>query len=122
MKHYAVVFLTIFSFIMLGCETDSRDNSRAYVEGKISGENLNFSLINVILEDENKLIAEVIPGDQGRFILSGPLLTESFSLGINRKIKSFSASKPGCILSSDSLKIRVPAGITYITFNEIIVE
>lgn len=106
----------------MGCETDSRENSRAYVEGKISGMNLNYSLLKVVLEDENKLIAEVIPNDNGQFILSGPLLTDSFALGINRKIKSFSASKQGCELTSDSLKITVPAGITYITFNEIILE
>lgn len=122
MKFYLIIFLTIFSLIFFGCETHSRDNSRAYVEGKITGNQLNYSLINVVLEDENKLIAEVTPGDNGQFMLSGPILTDSFTLGINRKIKSFSASKPGCILSSDSLKIIVPAGITYLTFNEIILE
>lgn len=122
MKFYLFIFLAIFSLIFVSCETDSRDNSRAYVEGKITGNNLNYLLINVVLEDENKLIAEVTPGDNGQFTLSGPLLTDSFTLGINRKIKSFSASKSGCTLSADSMKIIVPAGITYITFNDIILE
>lgn len=122
MKFYLFIFLAIFSLIFVSCETDSRDNSRAYVEGKITGNNLNYLLINVVLEDENKLIAEVTPGDNGQFTLSGPILTDSFTLGINRKIKSFSASKTGCTLSSDSMKIIVPARITYITFNEIVLE
>lgn len=122
MKFYQLFLLTLFSIIFLGCRSENRDNSRVYVEGKISGNNLNFPSLRVVLEDEGQLIAEVIPHDNGQFVLSGPLLTDSFSLGINKKIKSFSASKPGCTLSEDSLKIVVPAGITYITFNEIIVE
>lgn len=121
MKFYQL-FLLILSLFFLGCRSENRDDSRAYVEGKVSGNNLNYSLLRIVLEEENQLIAEVIPNDNGQFILSGPLLTNSFSLGINKKIKSFSASKPGCTLSADSFKIVVPAGITYITFNEIIVE
>lgn len=117
-----MVFLAIFSLVFISCETENRDNSRAYVEGKITGNNLNFSLIKIELKDENKLIAEVIPSDNGQFVLSGPLLTDSFSVEINKKIKSFSASKSGCVLSEDSLKITVPVGLTYITFNEIILE
>lgn len=122
MKFYLFIFLAIFSLIFVSCETENRQNSRAFVEGKISGNQLNYSLINVVLQEENQLLAEVIPDDNGQFTLSGPLLTDSFTLGINRKIKSFSASKSGCTLSADSMKIIVPAGITYITFNEIILE
>ena len=122
MKLYIYIFLGFFATIFLGCNTESRDESRAYVEGKISGTNLDFPLIRITLESDNKVIAEVIPENSGRFILSGPLLSESFSLGINKKIKSFSASKSGCILSADSKKILIPAGITYLIFNEIEVE
>ena len=122
MKFYLIICLVIFSLISLGCRTDSQDNSRIFVEGKIKENTITFEEINIILKSDHKTIAETIPESSGEFKLSGPLISDSFSLEFNKKIKSFSASKNGCTLSPNALEIRVPAGITYLIFNEIILE
>ena len=122
MKLY-ITFISVFLFsTFIGCNTESRDNSRAYVEGKITGTNLDFSKISVIIKNENTNVATTNPNNSGDFVLSGPLLSATFSLVLNKKIKSFSASKNGCKLSADQLQIQIPAGTTYVTFNEIVLE
>ena len=108
----------IFS-ILLSCQSDSRNNPRAYVEGKITASTLQFEDINITIKDGKTIVAETIPTNSGDFILSGPLLSDSFSLVFNSKIKSFKASKSGTSVSADSMQIIVPAGTTYINFNEI---
>ena len=113
-------FLTFSVF--LACQSDSRDNPRAYVQGKITGTNLKFDKISVILESDHTNIAETVPANSGDFTLSGPLISEDFSVVLNKKIESFTASKQGCTLSADSLQILVPAGNTYVTFDEIKVK
>lgn len=113
-------FLTFSVF--LACQSDSRDNPRAYVEGKITGNNLKFDKISVALESDDTNIAETVPANSGDFTLSGPLISENFSVVLNKKIISFIASKQDCTLSADSLQILVPAGNTYVTFDEIKVK
>ncbi len=105
-----------------GCVSEDRNNSRIYVEGKIAGNNLFFDEISIDAFSNGKNIASAIPESSGNFVLSGPSLSDTFSLVLNRKIKSFSSSKPGCTLSADSLRILVPSGITYINFNEIMLK
>lgn len=112
--------LSILLFV--GCNSENRNNSRAYVEGKITGPQVDFNKIKISLKSDSKTIAETTPNSTGDFILSGPLLIDSFSLVLNKKIKSFSTSKTGCKLSTDSLQILIPSGISYITFTEIILE
>lgn len=114
----SIILLSVF----LSCSSENRDNSRAYVEGRIEAKQADLNLITVIIKSENKNMAETIPDGSGEFVLSGPLLSDSFSLVINRKIKSFSASKEGCSLSDNAKEIMIPSGTTYITFNEIILE
>ena len=111
-------YLFIFSTI-LGCQEETRENSRAYVDGKITESSLQLAKIKVLIKSDNAIVAEAIPTDAGDFTLSGPLLSESFSLRFNAKVKSFKASKSGSVLSADSLQINIPAGTTTITFNEI---
>ena len=103
----------------MGCQEETRENSRAYVEGKITETSLQLAKIKVLIKSDNAIVAEAIPTDAGDFTLSGPLLSESFSLRFNAKVKSFKASKSGSVLSADSLQINIPAGTTTITFNEI---
>lgn len=111
-----------FLFFMIGCNSENRDNSRAYVEGTVTGNQNDFSEVSVMIKSDSKNVAETIPNGNGQFKLSGPLLSDSFTLVLSRKIKTFSASKEGCTLSPDSLEILVPAGTTFITFNEINLE
>ncbi|QOW10904.1 hypothetical protein Q73A0000_11310 [Kaistella flava (ex Peng et al. 2021)] len=117
------LFFTLFSIFLLNifvsCNSENRDNSRAYVEGKITGNQLYFNEIKVFIKSDGKNIAETIPTGSGEFVLSGPLLSDTFSLVLNKKIKSFSSSKTGCTISTDSLEILIPSGNTYVIFNEI---
>lgn len=114
------LLFTLFIFVMiLGCQSETRQNPRAYVEGRITETSLEFAKIKVLIKSANAVVAETIPSGSGDFILSGPILSDSFSLVFNSKIKSFKASKSGSSISSDSLQILIPAGTTYITFNEI---
>ncbi|WHF50970.1 hypothetical protein QGN23_11080 [Chryseobacterium gotjawalense] len=106
----------------VGCTSENRNNSRAYVEGKITGSQFDFNKIKIIIKSDGKNIGETMPSGSGQFTVSGPLLSDSFSLVLNEKIKSFSSSKPGCRISSDSLEILIPSGTTYIIFNEINLE
>ena len=111
-----------FLFLLMGCNSENRDNARAYVEGTVTGNQNDFSEVSVMIKSDSKNVAETIPNGDGQFKLSGPLLSDSFTLVLSRKIKTFSASKEGCTLSPDSLEIMVPAGTTFITFNEINLE
>lgn len=117
------VFCTFFILpVFLACQADNRNNPRAYVEGKINGSQLDYQRINVILKSDNTNIAETVPNNSGDFSLSGPLISDSFSLVLNKKIRSFSTSKTGCTISADSLQILIPAGTNHIIFNEIKVK
>lgn len=60
---------------------------------KIKENTINFEEINIILKSDHKTIAEIIPESSGEFKLSGSLISDSFSMELNKKIKSFSASK-----------------------------
>lgn len=113
--------LTIILLIvsLYSCQSENRDNSRAYVEGKITGKQLDDNKICILLKSDDRNIAETTPNGSGQFALSGPLLADAFSLVLNKKIKSFSSSKTGCAISFDSLEILIPAGSTYVIFNEI---
>ncbi len=117
-----LLFSTII-IILIGslynCQSENRDNSRAYVEGKITGPQLDYNKISILLKSDDRNIAETVPNGSGKFILSGPMLTDSFSLVLNKKIRSFSSSKTGCSISADSLEIFIPEGNTYVIFNEI---
>lgn len=121
MKSFIVFGFFLLAFFF-GCTSEDRSNSRVYIEGKITGKNIFFDEVSINAFSNNKNIATAIPESSGNFILSGPLLSDGFHLVFNRKIKSFSSSKSGCTLSADSLKILVPSGITYLTFNEIELE
>ena len=117
------LFFILCTFsVFFSCRSENRDNSRASVEGNITGTQLRFDELTVEIKNDRKIIAKAIPNHSGGFVLSGPLLSDTFSLVLNKKIKSFNSSKTGCTISSDSLQILIPSGITYITFNEIILE
>lgn len=122
MKLFFTSCALLFLAYSVGCQSENRNNSRAYVQGKFTGNTGKMEEIKVMIISENRNVAETIPDNFGNFVLSGPLLSQIFGLKLNRKIKSFSASKTGCILSSDAMEISVPAGLTYIIFNEIELE
>lgn len=121
-KFMRLFFTLIFFTILLGCQSDNRSNPRAYVEGNLKSVQFEMAEINVTIKSENTIVGETNPDGSGNFIISGPLLSDSFSLVFNSKIQSFKSSKTGCTISADSLEILIPVGTTYLTFSEIILE
>lgn len=113
------LLIPLILLLFLSCQSEDRSNPRAYVEGKIADSRVEFALMKVKLKNENSFAAEVIPSDNGEFILSGPLRSENFSVIFDSKVASFKSSKSGCFISKDSMEILIPTGTTYITFSEI---
>lgn len=119
MKPYIVVFSF---FILLSCNNEDLSNTRVYTEGKISSQTLDVTTISIKIYSENKVVAQTVPTHSGSFVLSGPLFSDGFTLNIDEKIKSFSTSSSGCEISTDSHSINIPKGISYIVFDEIILQ
>ena len=120
-------FLKLMTFLVLifgitSCRSDSQENSRAYAEGKIIFNNIDLQNYRLKITDQDKIVAETMIDADGSFKLSGPISGEGFSIVSTEKIRSFNADKTGLTLSQDAFKINVPKGITYLKFNEIVLE
>lgn len=120
-------FLKLMTFLVLifaitSCRSDSQENSRAYAEGKIIFNNIDLQNYRLKITDQDKIVAETMIDADGSFKLSGPISGEGFSIVSTEKIRSFNTDKTGLTLSADSFKINVRKGITYLKFNEIVLE
>lgn len=107
--------------IFTGCNRADPNNSRAYIEGNIQGNQLVWQELKIRLISQH-IVAEAVPDDSGKFILSGPVQKGNMALKFDRKIKSFQTDRSGCTLSADSSQITIPEGITYLRFNEITIK
>ena len=112
----------IIALLFLSCRSDSQENPRALVEGKVVSATVDYNKFMLRIISENTVVAETLLETGGNFKLSGPIGETGFEMIATEKIKTFSADKTGLQISSDGLKISVPAGITYIKFNEIVLE
>ena len=117
----SLLFL-IFVLIMSGCRSDSTENSRAYVEGRIISTSVDYRKFRLKIVSSNAVMAQTALQSGGEFKLSGPISDDSFAVTATEKIKSFNADKPGLTISADAMQINVPKGITYVKFNEIVLE
>lgn len=116
MKALKIFFLLL---LFVGCGSDDFTNVRAFVEGNVSSATVALDEVDLHLESQNKVIAQTKLTSGGHFVLSGPLFSEGFQLVSNKKIKSFTSSKPGCTISPDFFSINIPAGVTYVEFPNI---
>lgn len=114
--------MLFIALLLLSCRSDSQDNPRAYVEGKLISATVDYNKFLLKISTESTIVAETMLASDGNFKLSGPIRKNGFDIVSTEKIKTFSTDKTGLQISSDGLKIRVPAGITYIKFNEIVLE
>lgn len=119
MKVFSYVF---FIFILFSCGSDEQGNTRAYVEGKVIAENFDADDVFISMHSENRTVAQTIPQPSGNFVLSGPLFSDGFTLKFSKKIKTFSATKPNCEISADSLSIAVPKNVSFLTFDQITLQ
>ena len=116
-----MTFLVLI-FGITSCRSDSQENSRAYAEGKIIFNNIDLQNYRLKITDQDKIVAETMIDADGSFKLSGPISGEGFSIVSTEKIRSLNTDKTGLTLSQDAFKINVPKGITYLKFNEIVLE
>lgn len=114
--------MLFIALLLLSCRSDSQENPRAYVEGKVISATVDYNKFLLKIISESTIVAETMLASDGNFKLSGPIGKNGFDIVSTEKIKTFSTDKTGPELSSDGLKILVPAGITYIKFNEIVLE
>ena len=112
----------IIALLFMSCRSDSQENPRAFVEGKVVSATVDYNKFMLRIISENTVVAETLLETGGNFKLSGPIGKNGFDIVSTEKIITFSADKTGLQISSDGLKISVPAGITYIKFNEIVLE
>ena len=112
----------IIALLFLSCRSDSQENPRALVEGKVVSATVDYNKFLLKIINESTIVAETMLPSDGNFKLSGPIGKNGFDVVSTEKIKTFSTDKTGLQISSDGLKISVPAGITYLKFNEIVLE
>lgn len=111
------------STLLTQCKDDDANIFRAYAEGKFTYSDRKFLEDPIHLVNNKKIIAESYPKESGSFVLAGPYDKGNYKLQLkNFKIKSFSTETAGCKISSDSLSIEIPDGVTYIIFNDIVVK
>jgi len=115
--------LSIFCLLplfLVQCKDDDANIFRAYAEGKVTYSDGKFLENPIHLVVDKKIIAETFPKESGSFVLAGPYEKGAYKLQLkNFRIKSFSTETTGCKISSDSLSIEIPDGVTYIIFNDI---
>ncbi|UQB67797.1 hypothetical protein [Epilithonimonas zeae] len=110
----------LLSILLTQCKDDDANIFRAYVEGKFTYSDGKFLEEPIHLVVDKKIIAESFPKESGSFVLAGPYDKGAYKLQLKDfKIKSFSTDTPGCKISSDSLSIEIPDGVTYVIFNDI---
>lgn len=110
----------VFFLLLTQCKEDDASIFRAYVEGKFTYSDGKFLEEPVRLIIDKKIIAESFPKESGSFVLAGPYDKGAYKLQLQDfKIKSFSTDTKGCKISSDSLSIEIPDGVTYVIFNDI---
>lgn len=110
----------LLSIFLTQCKDDDANIFRAYVEGKFTYSDGKFLEEPIHLVVDKKIIAESFPKESGSFVLAGPYDKGAYKLQLKDfKIKSFSTDTQGCKISSDSLSIEIPDGVTYVIFNDI---
>ena len=110
----------LLPLFLVQCKDDDANIFRAYAEGKVTYSDGKFLENPIHLVVDKKIIAETFPKESGSFVLAGPYEKGAYKLQLkNFRIKSFSTETAGCKISSDSLSIEIPDGVTYIIFNDI---
>lgn len=110
------LFGILILFLLFSCRNNQEENSRAYVEGKVTPfvEKFSIQILN-----KNTVAAQTGINAAGEFVASGPIETEGFTLHFSHKIENFKTDAAGLSLSTDQYNILVPKGLTYVKFSEI---
>lgn len=122
MKNLSKVVILMILFFLQSCRSDSQSNPRAYVEGRVVSSAVDYNRFTLQIVSDDVVMAATMLEAGGTFRLSGPLRGDGFKLKSSVKIMSFRTDRAGLQLSADAMEINVPAGITYLKFNEIVLE
>ncbi len=118
----AAAIIIGLSSLLFSCKSDDSQIFRAYVEGKIITANSDNLLKPIVLVSHQKTIAQTLAKESGSFVLAGPYETDDYDLVFQAKVKAFTSNTTGCKISSDSTKIIIPSGVTFINFDSITLE
>ena len=114
-----LVTILILSIFLISCSSDSEENSRTYIEGKIST-TIPIHEVVLKLKSNDKILGKVTPESTGAFVISAPIEGDNLSLESNFKIKKIQVENHSNIaLSKDSLQILIPASTTFLRLTEI---
>lgn len=113
---FFALFPIAFLLTPARCEPQYVDNSRIFVEGKISG--TETSQLPLKISAGNIVITETQTKSDGMFKMGGPGTNSDKYLEIGRKILSYN-SNVACQLSYDSTAIVLPSGKNYFKFSNI---
>lgn len=120
--NFKPIFVLSILFSLLSCEADYINNSRLVVEGKISSTNVSVKQIPLSLNTWNYPISEGSTNNEGIFKLGAPDVVGDIYLSAGKKIKSFTADSEKCVLSDDSLSIKISDSLEYVKFSNIILK
>ncbi len=107
---------------LISCETDYVNNSRVFVEGKITSNNQPVSKASVSLETFSYPISNAITKSDGSFEMGAPDVAETVHLYLGKKIISFTTDSEDCTIAQDSLSIVLPENFSHVKFSNITIK
>ena len=120
--NYKLSFFFLLMMFCISCEQDYVNNSRVFVEGKISSKNQSVNEIPVALSTFFYPLSSGATKSDGSFRLGGPDAADEIKLVVGKKIISFSTDSKDCSLDIDSLSIILPENVEYVKFSNITIE
>lgn len=120
--NYKLSFLFVLLMFCISCEEDYVNNSRVFVEGKISSQSQPVNSLPVSLSTYFYPLSSGTTKSDGSFRLGGPDAADEIKLVVGKKIISFSTDSKDCTLDIDSLSIILPENVESVKFSNIIIE
>ena len=120
---FKISYLLLFLLLSLAsCEADYVNNSRVFVEGKITSQSQSANGIPVALTTWLYPISQGTTKNDGSFSLGAPDVADDVKLTLGKKIVSFSTDSKDCSLDIDSLSIILPENLESVKFSNITIE
>jgi len=117
-----LTLLSLSVLLCISCEADYVNNSRVFVEGKVTSQNQSANGIPISLNTWLYPISQGTTKSDGSFSLGGPDAADEISLVLGKKIISFSTDSKECYLDIDSLSIKLPENLEHVKFSNITIE
>lgn len=120
--NYKLSFFFLLLIFCISCEEDYVNNSRVFVEGKITSQSQSVNGIPVLLGSNFYPLSTGTTKSDGSFRLGGPDVADEIKLIVGKKIINFSADSKDCYLDFDSLSIILPENLETVKFSNITIE